>query len=119
MTLTQSTRETGDESEQATLTDTDALHEARVHAQRQQALDVDQSPYAASETDEVVRRPNSGLDTTCQHCQTTVSTHFVRVFGAEDGTVHCCSDCATFRELQNGCAATEGYTPDDEEVTGR
>ena len=56
---------------------------------------------------------------TCQHCEAVVSTRFVRVFGAEDGTLYCCSECATFRELQNGCAARPGYTPDDGEVTGR
>lgn len=56
----------------------------------------------------------------CQHCGNTVSSQFARIFGSNTGTVHCCNDCATFRELQNGCAAREGYTPDDDgEVTGR
>ena len=53
----------------------------------------------------------------CQHCGNTVSSQFVRIFGSNNGVVHCCNDCATFRELQDGCAARPGYVPDgDDEV---
>lgn len=112
MSLTRPTQ-TDDSGEQTTLTDTSELREARVEAQRERALDVDESPYASSESS-VVRRPNDGINTTCQYCENVVSTKFVRIFGSDNGTIHCCPDCATFRELQDGAAATPGYEPDGE-----
>lgn len=113
MSLVQPTDDT-EESTQATLTDTDALREARVEAQRERALDVDTSPYGPSAPS--APEETGGVDTTCQHCENVVAKSFVRIFGDNHGRLHCCLECATFRELQDGCGAREGYQPDDGEV---
>lgn len=38
----------------------------------------------------------------CQHCGEYVTKQFVRVFGANDGSLYGCMNCSTGRELRNG-----------------
>lgn len=41
----------------------------------------------------------------CRNCANAVSDRFRRVFGDENGRVHCCPNCAGPEALQNGGAA--------------
>ncbi len=38
----------------------------------------------------------------CQSCGTYVTKQFVRVFGANDGSVYGCLSCLTLRDLREG-----------------
>ena len=38
----------------------------------------------------------------CQNCDTYVTKQFVRVFGANDGSVYGCLSCLTLRDLREG-----------------
>lgn len=38
----------------------------------------------------------------CQNCGTYVTKQFVRVFGANDGSVYGCLSCLTLRDLREG-----------------
>ncbi|MFW6321580.1 MAG: DUF7563 family protein [Halohasta sp.] len=39
---------------------------------------------------------------TCNNCGSYVTKQFVRVFGANDGSVYGCMNCSTGRELREG-----------------
>ena len=41
----------------------------------------------------------------CENCDAHVSRPFVRVFGDNEGTLHRCLECTTFRELQDGAGS--------------
>jgi hypothetical protein len=43
----------------------------------------------------------------CQECNGHVTDSFRRVFSGNDGVVHGCPDCVTYRELLNGDPAEE------------
>lgn len=44
----------------------------------------------------------------CYRCGSFVTTDFIRVFGTNDGEVHRCPECASFKELIEGQAAGVG-----------
>lgn len=46
--------------------------------------------------------------TTCQNCGAAVTPRLVRVFGANDGTLHACPECETYSALANGAGAEPG-----------
>ena len=48
------------------------------------------------------------MATTCQNCESPVTTRFARVFGDAENQVYACIDCATSRDLQHGAAARPG-----------
>jgi len=39
---------------------------------------------------------------TCENCGEYVTKQFVRVFGANDGSVYGCMNCSTGRDLRDG-----------------
>lgn len=41
----------------------------------------------------------------CENCDHQVSARFARVFGADDGTVHRCRNCAPQADINAGLAA--------------
>ena len=42
---------------------------------------------------------------TCENCGEYVTKQFVRVFGANDGSVYGCMNCSTGRDLRDGGAS--------------
>jgi len=45
---------------------------------------------------------HQSLTRQCQSCGTYVTKQFVRVFGANDGSVYGCLNCLTLRDLRDG-----------------
>lgn len=41
----------------------------------------------------------------CENCGEYVTKQFIRVFGANDGSVYACTNCTTGRDLRNGAGA--------------
>jgi len=69
-------------------------------------------------TDEGLWNPGLSVDDhrKCRGCGAHVTPDTRRVMGDEDRVVHHCPRCITYRDLQNGAAASADYDPETDRI---